>query len=139
MSETIRILLAPQDYSCNSLKLPLNYSVTDEILVNISSYPAGHVHIHEILYNITGSGLDIPNAQQIYGLLYILTVVLSCSIYLKAGSIPNWVLLFLPLSKRLHSIYSLRLFNDCWTVFVSQVATLSLLEGYSSVACILFR
>ncbi|KAH8117363.1 glycosyltransferase family 58 protein [Phellopilus nigrolimitatus] len=101
-------------------------------------YPAGHVYIHEAVYKATSSGLNIPLAQQIYGGLYLVSIALSCAIYLQAGGIPNWVLLILPLSKRLHSIYSLRLFNDCWATVGAQVAILALGRGYYSMACILY-
>ncbi|KIM49483.1 glycosyltransferase family 58 protein [Hebeloma cylindrosporum] len=75
-------------------------------------YPAGHVRIHQFLYDITDAGNDIMLAQRIYGALYLCTLVFSCAIYRRAGTIPNWILLLLPLSKRLHSIFALRLFND---------------------------
>jgi alpha-1,3-mannosyltransferase len=42
-------------------------------------------------------------------------------LYVRSG-IPPFVLPFLILSKRLHSIYVLRLFNDCWATFISVVA-----------------
>ncbi|KAL5529217.1 hypothetical protein ACEPAG_5191 [Sanghuangporus baumii] len=101
-------------------------------------YPAGHVYIHEKLYEATSSGLNIPLAQQIYGALYIISLGLTCAIYLNAGGLPNWVLLFLPLSKRLHSIYSLRMFNDCWAVVGAQAAILALQGGYYTMGCVLF-
>ncbi|KAI5114744.1 hypothetical protein M0805_008176, partial [Coniferiporia weirii] len=101
-------------------------------------YPAGHVYIHEALYKLTSLGLNIPLAQQIYGGLYLVSVGLSCAIYLQAGNSPNWIMLALPLSKRLHSIYSLRLFNDCWSTVGAQAAILALGGGYYSTAVILF-
>ena len=104
-----------------------------------NSYPAGHVYIHELLYNATDSGLNIPLAQQIYGVLYTISQALISAIYVQSGAVPNWVLVLLPLSKRLHSIYVLRLFNDCWATVGAQAATLALGAGYTSVACILFR
>ena len=110
-----------------------------DCFVSEGSYPAGHVYIHEKLYELTSSGLNIPLAQQIYGALYVLSLALTCVIYLKAGGVPNWILLFLPLSKRLHSIYALRMFNDCWAVVGAQAGILTLQRGYFSVACILFR
>jgi alpha-1,3-mannosyltransferase len=78
-------------------------------------------------------------AQQIYGLLYIASVTLSCTIYWLAGGIPNWVLLLLPLSKRLHSIFFLRLFNDCWAVVFMQAAVVAYQTGYDDVGTLLFR
>jgi alpha-1,3-mannosyltransferase len=78
-------------------------------------------------------------AQRIYGALYLCTLVLSCGIYRCAGNIPNWILLFLPLSKRLHSIFALRLFNDCWSVALVQVAILSFQNGFYNTGIMLFR
>lgn len=86
-------------------------------------YPAGHVHIHHLLYNLTegGSLKHLPMVQHLYAGLYLLTMVLTAMVYRRAG-IPQYVLLFLPLSKRLHSIYVLRLFNDCWAAPLSTAA-----------------
>ncbi|KAF9009442.1 glycosyltransferase family 58 protein [Cyathus striatus] len=101
-------------------------------------YPAGHVHIHDFLYNITNAGKDIKLAQHIYAGLYLGTLVLSCAIYDRAGGIPNWVVLLLPLSKRLHSIFMLRLFNDCWAVLFVQAAILAFQSRLDDVGTLLF-
>ncbi|GJE95191.1 glycosyltransferase family 58 protein [Phanerochaete sordida] len=100
-------------------------------------YPAGHVYVHKFLYNLTQSGNNIKAAQQLYGLLYLATLVITCGIYFKAGNIPNWALMLLPVSKRLHSIYVLRLFNDCWEVLGSQAAVLAFANGYDSLGIML--
>jgi alpha-1,3-mannosyltransferase len=78
-------------------------------------------------------------AQHLYALLYIASLALSCAIYKKAGNIPNWTILLLPLSKRLHSIYVLRLFNDCWAVLFIQSAILLYQDGLDDTATLLFR
>ncbi|EKM55481.1 glycosyltransferase family 58 protein [Phanerochaete carnosa HHB-10118-sp] len=101
-------------------------------------YPAGHVYVHKFLYGLTQSGINLKAAQQIYGLLYITALATTCGIYYKAGNIPNWVLMILPLSKRLHSIYVLRLFNDCWEVVGTQATTLAFASGYDSLGIMLF-
>jgi alpha-1,3-mannosyltransferase len=54
--------------------------------------------------------------------LYLASLIFTCAVYLQAGGIPNWAILLLPLSKRLHSIYVLRLFNDCWAAVAVQAA-----------------
>ncbi len=102
-------------------------------------YPAGHVYIHALLYKLTDAGRNLVLSQQIYALLYTASVILSCVIYRKAGGVPNWILLLLPLSKRLHSIYVLRLFNDTWAVVLTQLSILALGEGLSDVAVLLLR
>ena len=102
-------------------------------------YPAGHILIHHLLYLVTDAGKNIARAQQIYGGLYIATLALTCAIYGQAGGIPNWVLLLLPLSKRLHSIFMLRLFNDCWSVFAAQGAILAYGAGEDLLGTLFFR
>ena len=95
--------------------------------------------MHKLLYSLTDSGTNLKVAQQIFCLLYLAVLATTCGIYYKAGTIPNWVLFLLPLSKRLHSIYVLRLFNDCWEVLGSQAAVLAFASGYDSLGIMLFR
>lgn len=100
-------------------------------------YPAGHVHIHRFLHLITDAGRNVAQAQQIYAGLYVLSVALVCAIYKKA-KVPNWTLLLLPLSKRLHSIFVLRLFNDCWSLIFVQAAILAFQSAWDDVGIVLF-
>lgn len=88
-------------------------------------YPAGHVRIFSCLYSLTDSGQDIGKAQFIFAGLYLTTLAAVLTIYVRA-KVPPYVLPFLVLSKRLHSIYLLRLFNDCFTTFFAVIAVLVL-------------
>lgn len=90
-------------------------------------YPAGHVWIFRVLYDLTDHGKDVRTAQYIYLGLYLATLALVLRLYVRAR-MPPIVLPFLVLSKRLHSIYVLRLFNDCWATFLS-VCAISLFDG----------
>ncbi|KAJ7172604.1 glycosyltransferase family 58 protein [Mycena filopes] len=101
-------------------------------------YPAGHLQIHRVLHALTNAGANIPKAQQIYSVLYIISLTLTCTIYWLAGGIPNWAVLLLPLSKRLHSIFFLRLFNDCWAVMFVEAAVVAYQTGYDDVGTLLF-
>ncbi|KAL9102979.1 MAG: hypothetical protein Q9163_001932 [Psora crenata] len=78
-------------------------------------YPAGHVMIYDALYRITDEGSNIFRAQCIFTLVYLaaLSVVMAC--YRKAKA-PPYLFALLICSKRLHSIFVLRLFNDCFAV-----------------------
>ncbi|KAL8764644.1 MAG: hypothetical protein Q9209_007949 [Squamulea sp. 1 TL-2023] len=78
-------------------------------------YPAGHVFIYSILFKLTDGGKNILVAQAIFAWLYlaILTLVMSCYRMAKA---PPYLFPLLVVSKRLHSIFLLRLFNDCFAV-----------------------
>lgn len=101
-------------------------------------YPAGHLRIHTILHGITDSGRNIALAQHIYAASYMAALTLTCAIYRKAGTVPNWVLLILPLSKRLHSIFVLRLFNDCWAVLGVNAAIFFYQLGLDDTGTFLF-
>ncbi|EJT98393.1 glycosyltransferase family 58 protein [Dacryopinax primogenitus] len=101
-------------------------------------YPAGHVYIHSFLSQISHAGQDQFLLQQIYGALYLLTQFLAMAVYRTAGGVPNWVLLLLAASKRLHSIYVLRLFNDCWNVLGMMGSILAFARGHYTVGSALF-
>ncbi|KAG8717348.1 dolichyl-P-Man:Man(5)GlcNAc(2)-PP-dolichol alpha-1,3-mannosyltransferase [Ceratobasidium sp. 395] len=64
-------------------------------------------------------------------------MALTFLVYRKAG-IPQYVLLFLPLSKRLHSIFVLRLFNDCWAAPLSMAAIFAFQRRRWAIGSILF-
>ncbi|KAL3427379.1 Dol-P-Man:Man(5)GlcNAc(2)-PP-Dol alpha-1,3-mannosyltransferase 1 [Phlyctema vagabunda] len=79
-------------------------------------YPAAHVYTYVGLYHITDKGTNLLLAQAIFGLLYLCTLALVMACYKKAQA-PPYILPMLVLSKRLHSIFVLRCFNDCFAVF----------------------
>lgn len=99
--------------------LPPNYETVYNKITGPTGpivYPALHVYIHSILYYITGHGVNIQLAQIIYAGLYLVTLALVLASYRRVGA-PPWLLIPLILSKRMHSIFLLRLFNDCWATF----------------------
>lgn len=53
----------------------------------ISSYPAGFVYIFMVLYYVTGQGTDIPMAQNIYAVLYLVTLLLVFLIYHQTSKV----------------------------------------------------
>ncbi|KAH0569226.1 hypothetical protein GP486_000043 [Trichoglossum hirsutum] len=77
-------------------------------------YPAAHVYIYSGLYYLTGGG-NILYGQIIFIGLYLGTLALVMECY-RLGKAPPYVFPLLVLSKRLHSVYLLRLFNDCFAV-----------------------
>lgn len=78
-------------------------------------YPAAHVYIYRTLYYLTDSGTDIFTAQLIFIGVYVASLYFVMQTYRQAG-VPPWVFPLLSLSKRVHSIFVLRLFNDCFAV-----------------------
>ncbi|PKS09299.1 hypothetical protein jhhlp_003913 [Lomentospora prolificans] len=79
-------------------------------------YPAAHVYTYTALYRITNNGENILLAQQIFAGLYLATLALVMACYKKANA-PPYILPLLVLSKRLHSVFMLRCFNDCFAAF----------------------
>ncbi|KAK9464616.1 glycosyltransferase [Lipomyces arxii] len=84
-------------------------------------YPAGHVYIFSALYRLTDNGENIFRAQRVFLGLYMATLALVMRSYIKSKA-PLYSFVLLVLSKRLHSIYMLRLFNDTFAIFVTYVA-----------------
>jgi len=84
-------------------------------------YPAGFVYIYSALYAVTERGENIVAAQWIFVGVYLATVGVVLWIYARLN-IPFRLTVLLVLSKRLHSIFMLRMFNDCvvmWFVYFS--------------------
>ncbi|EXJ84841.1 hypothetical protein A1O3_05515 [Capronia epimyces CBS 606.96] len=76
-------------------------------------YPALHLYIYTALYYLTDEGTNILRAQIIFAGLYLLSLAVVFACYRRVGA-PPWLLVPLALSKRMHSIFLLRLFNDGW-------------------------
>jgi len=47
-------------------------------------YPAAHVYIYRLLYDVTDRGTDIRFAQYLFGVLYLLTLALVMACYRQA-------------------------------------------------------
>ncbi|GAA5935597.1 dolichyl-P-Man:Man(5)GlcNAc(2)-PP-dolichol alpha-1,3-mannosyltransferase [Sporobolomyces koalae] len=76
-------------------------------------YPAGHVYAYSLLYYLTDAGQHLVRAQILFAAIYIVTLAVVFAIYRRSERIPPYALIFLTLSKRVHSLYVLRMFNDC--------------------------
>lgn len=79
-------------------------------------YPGGHARIFTALYDVTSGGENVRLAQYIYAAVYLGTQFFAFTVYLLADA-PPYLFPLLCLSKRLHSIYVLRLFNDVFGTF----------------------
>lgn len=84
-------------------------------------YPAAHVYIYTLLYHVTDKGRDILLGQIFFAALYLATLVVVIACYRQVGA-PPYLFPLLVLSKRLHSIYMLRMFNDGVAAFALWVA-----------------
>lgn len=87
-------------------------------------YPAGYVYIYAILQKMTGG--DVLTAQIMFWAVYLLTLGIVFAVYIHAAVVPPWAFSLLILSKRVHSIYMLRLFNDCFAMLFSYAAIMAI-------------
>jgi alpha-1,3-mannosyltransferase len=115
-------------------------------------YPAGFLYLFSLLKAYTDKGLDIRKAQYIFLTLYVATQAAVLAIYhqcLRARKqnhrssiheIWSWRLAMgcLCLSKRLHSIFLLRLFNDGPTMLLFYLSLYLFNRNLWSVGCIFF-
>ncbi|XP_031402451.1 dol-P-Man:Man(5)GlcNAc(2)-PP-Dol alpha-1,3-mannosyltransferase-like isoform X2 [Punica granatum] len=88
-------------------------------------YPAGFLYVYSFLQYVTGG--DVYPAQILFGILYIINLGIILFIYVKTDALPWWALSLLCLSKRVHSIFVLRLFNDCFAMTLLHAAIAALL------------
>jgi hypothetical protein len=83
-------------------------------------YPAGFVYIYASLKTLTGG--DIFLGQCAFVGVYVTHLAIVLGVYAQARCVPPWALLTLCLSKRVHSIFVLRLFNDCFAMAFAYLA-----------------
>ena len=87
-------------------------------------YPAGFVYVFAWLYHMTNHGKNILLAQYHFAALYVFNLLIVFCLYLEGGKVPFLITALLVLSKRIHSIFVLRMFNDCVAVVCGYLAVL---------------
>lgn len=109
-------------------------------------YPAGFVYLFSFLKDVTNQSVE--RAQYIFMAIYLMTQATVLAIYqMVLRDVPRttcgvWKwrcgMAVLCLSKRLHSIYVLRLFNDGPTMLLLYVSVLCFMRYKWNVGCIIF-
>ncbi|DAZ98135.1 TPA: hypothetical protein N0F65_003121 [Lagenidium giganteum] len=101
-------------------------------------YPAGFVYLFSVLHSVTDNGEDIRRAQYIFLGFYLITIATLLAIYYRARVCPPWVVIFICVSKRLHSIYMLRLFNDGVAMMLLWTAVYLFMRQKWRIGCAIF-
>ncbi|KAI3893232.1 hypothetical protein MKX03_016877 [Papaver bracteatum] len=99
-------------------------------------YPAGFLYVYTAIQFITGG--EVYPAQILFGVLYIVNLGIILYIYVKTDLLPWWALTLLCLSKRVHSIFVLRLFNDCFAMTLLHAAVALILHKKWHIGLIIF-
>jgi alpha-1,3-mannosyltransferase len=101
-------------------------------------YPAGFLYVFSALYYITDNGTNIPLAQYIFVGVYVLVLGVVLSIYATGRRVPLWCVGLLLLSKRIHSIFVLRMFNDCIAMLFGYIALALFLKSRWRLGCVFY-
>lgn len=101
-------------------------------------YPAGFLYIFSLFRSLTDEGKNIVKAQWLFVGIYICNLLVVLWSYMRSRKIPLVWCLLLILSKRIHSIYMLRMFNDCVAIFFGYVAILLFTYKYWKVGSIFY-
>ncbi|CAO3641867.1 unnamed protein product [Cunninghamella echinulata] len=101
-------------------------------------YPAGFLYIYSLFYYLTSYGINIRIAQYIFGVIYLITQYIVFHIYATSKKMPPYLLVILCLSKRLHSIYVLRCFNDPVAMLFMYGCILSLIYRRYTLSSLLY-
>ncbi|GAA95532.1 glycosyltransferase family 58 protein [Mixia osmundae IAM 14324] len=101
-------------------------------------YPAGFLHVYGILRHLTDGGSNILHAQYIFIAFYMLSQLIVMQIYTRSKAGPPWILILLTLSKRLHSIFVLRLFNDGLAMVLLYASILAMIYDRWHLSAIAF-
>lgn len=102
-------------------------------------YPAFFVYIYSGLYFVTSQGKNIKLAQYIFVAIYLLQLWLVLRLYSKSRKVPPYiVVLSVFTSYRIHSLYSLRLFNDPIAILFLYAALNLFMDRQWSLGSVLF-
>mmetsp|Transcript_18164 Transcript_18164/g.29484 ORF Transcript_18164/g.29484 Transcript_18164/m.29484 type:complete len:434 (+) Transcript_18164:173-1474(+) len=117
-------------------------------------YPAGFVYIFMLLRYVTDAGKNIRRAQYIFAAIHALVVyIVMGTVYYrdditrankknenesKRKMVPFWVTAFIVCSRRVHSIFALRLFNDGVAMLFVYICIFLLVRRRWTLACFFF-
>jgi len=106
-------------------------------------YPAGFVWLYRGLSWVTEGGAKIRRAQNIFAGLFVVDSFVASLVYKYAyqEDPEKWKSLLVALiasSRRAHSVYALRLFNDGPCATLCHCAIFFLVSDFQYVACVLF-
>jgi len=101
-------------------------------------YPAGFVYIYSLLYYVCDSGTNVQRGQYIFAVLYVINLALVFDLYSRSKKLPVWGFLLLCASRRVHSLFVLRLFNDPVAVLLFHASASLACRGKWRLSCLLF-
>lgn len=96
------------------------------------------MYVYSFLYHFTEKGINLLAAQNMFLWLYLYTLVVVIFIYKNTSSVVPLAMGLLALSKRIHSIFVLRLFNDCIAMALVYTAILLFVHRRWKTGCVFY-
>jgi alpha-1,3-mannosyltransferase len=87
-------------------------------------YPGGFVYLYAALHWLTDGGDNIRLAQHVFCALHVLFLAVVFGVLYETKRVDAWMLPLAVFSRRIHSVFVLRLFNDCWAMLLAYGAVL---------------
>lgn len=100
-------------------------------------YPAGFVYFYSALYYLTDRGANVALAQWIFCGMYLLLLALVLFLY-RVCKVPFGYAVLLIVSRRVHSLFLLRLFNDGVAMFFLYLAVVYFVQSGWKMGSLLF-
>ncbi|EST06800.1 Glycosyltransferase, ALG3 [Kalmanozyma brasiliensis GHG001] len=100
-------------------------------------YPAVHLYIYSFFNWLTDGGANILPAQNVFAGLLTAINLIAALLYRQAGMPPITVLPLI-LSKRIYSIFLLRMFNDPFAIFLVYLALFAAVNTKWKLSALLF-
>lgn len=101
-------------------------------------YPAGFLYIFSVLRSLTEAGTNIFAAQCIFIMAYLLTLCVTLYLYMLEGTLSVASCTLLVISKRIHSIFMLRMFNDTVAFLFGLLALVFFCKHRYRFGCVLY-
>lgn len=75
-----------------------------------------------VLKALTDDGQNIFKGQVIFAIIYLMVLATILKLYTQGKTVPAMGFCLLAASKRIHSIFVLRMFNDCVAILFGYLA-----------------
>jgi len=101
-------------------------------------YPAGFVYVFSVLKALTDDGHNLFKGQVIFAGIYLIVLSAVLKLYAQGKTVPALAFCLLAASKRIHSIFVLRMFNDCVAILFGYLAIVLFTQKKWKLGCFLY-
>lgn len=101
-------------------------------------YPAAHVYLYSALYHVTSRGNNIQRAQYIFAVFHTLALGIMLQLHYTTRRLPLYMMPILFMSRRIVSLFVLRLFNDAFQTIPLYTSLLLFTQNRWILGCLFY-